>query len=139
MAVIYDKDTTPYLTPRVEFDQLKRENRGDLVFGANVGAVQTGVTPQYFTTGNGLVYLQGSLFISGNPLTLNDVVITVPEEVKSNHTAQNYLFTVGGQIIGNVSETFSVSLEGRNLVVKDAAGIATGSSLFLNGLVYFTD
>jgi len=139
MAITYDKVTTPYLTPRSEFNQLKRENRGDLVFGPNVGASQSGVPPQYFTTGNGLVYLQGSLFISGNPLVLDSIILTLPEEVRSNHPEQSYFFTIGGQIIGNVSETFSVSLEENRLLVKDAAGIATGSELFLSGLVYFTD
>lgn len=135
MALTYDQNTTPYLTPRLEFDQLNQPTSQGFVGGTDIALGTGDLEPKYRTTGNGLIFLEGQILTTG-AISQDAIILTLPDEIGRNAAA---IKLVGQSIdAGGISATFDLTLTGNAITVTEQAGIADTTTIILSNIIYFT-
>jgi len=136
MALTYDTKNTTYLTNRLEVAQLATENTGLLTLGPKMLQVPEPFIPRYRTTGNGMVYWEGSATVQFE-LNESDVALLLPPA--ATRIVPSALILSIGALDNNLnSAVFSFGLEGSRITVQENAGVPVGTVLVLTGVNYFT-
>lgn len=135
MALIYDQNTTPYLTPRLEFDQLNQPTSQGFVGGTDIALGTGDLAPKYRTTGNGLIFLEGQILTTGS-ISEDAIILTLPEEIGRNASAIR-LFAYSLSVAG-ASATLDLTLTGNVVTLTEQNGIMNNNTIILSNLIYFT-
>lgn len=128
--------STIYLRPDIEYQQLTQGNVIACIPGTNLANVAD--DPVTVTsTGNGIIYLQGTLTNSSD-LSGGEIIVTIPAIYKNSIEKRvNASFQTG-----TLNRSIAVILNTDNEIVVQAypfSPIATGSTISLYGIYYLQD
>ena len=135
MALKFNQNSTNYLRPDFEYNQLNNNNTSPLVGGANFDTTGTALVPTVRTTGNGLVYLNGALTATANGGN-TDIIVTFPLEFGFTVGNKHYLIQRDS---GGVITSFGVRLQlgtGEMVLVARQA-YNSGDFLYLDPVFFF--
>ena len=130
--MILDPNSVNYLRSDIEYNQLTKENVNNITPGANT-ALPTDLTlrPITRTTGNGIVYLEGVLDVTGH-ISSGDVIATLPAFQPG---LKDYFIQI---YEGTVPLVNPVVLQIVGTEIQSLPGISSGAVLTFNGAFYLT-
>lgn len=139
MALIYDKKTTPYLTPQLEFEQLATQNTGVVAVGPNLSLGSPSSPVLYRTTGNGLVYLEGGEVLVDVALPLNSVLLVLPSDIQRSLSLTGTTILIPALSPAGVNESYVGRVFANEIANVSTTPIPQFTSLFFGGITYFTN